>query len=231
MLLPISVITFILLAAAAAIFFIWRLTQQQGEEKQQSQSGHGFAALENPPEELLSRIRSLQLGRQTPARVSDVYRKVVLNGELYFFDLIRPGEDGDSREEGCLMAVSPALHLPRMVIFPLPNLGGAWGEKMNDLVGAITGWAGGYLGLEPVSLPLAGIFDERFTVLAEDAAEAQAFLTPERVRAFSAMPTSVVFQSAGDALQVQAIHVRGKSKDDLMDSQIAIATRLMTTLE
>lgn len=217
---------------ASVIIIVMVVCKMLGAQKNDQRTirhlQRGFVSVESPPESVVNRIRTLQPNKDVTMQITQINRKKFQDGELYLFDAI--SSQMDTNIEDDLVCISPLLHLPRFVLFPLPNLDGKWGNLMNDLVGNITGLAGSARGLERIRLTEFPEFDRKFTLLVADKNEAQAFFDSERVRCLTDLDPSLAVYAGGDAFQITTMNARGKNADELLDLQITTALRLMQIL-
>jgi len=218
-----TVVIFVVIVVA-----IRTLGAQKTDQRTIRRQHRGFALIESPAESLVHRILTLQPNQDVKIHITRISQKRVQDGELYLFDAMIPKMDTNIEDD--LVCISPLLHLPRFVLFPLPNLDGKWGNLMNDLVGNVTGWAGSATGLQRMHLTEFPEWDRKFTLLVADENDARAFFDVERVRSLTALDPSLAVYAVGDSFQITTMHARGKNADELLDLQMTTAMRLLQML-
>jgi hypothetical protein len=226
---------FVLLATLvvfAIIVIVWRIVRkEQVDHREVRRQQSGFLVMESPPEAIVNRIRALQPNKTGNVRVSRVSQKKIQAGELYLYDGTIPSIDSDTNLEDRLIAVSPLLHLPQFALYPLPQLGGKWGNMMSDMVGSATEVAGKYTGLKRVRLMAFPDFDKKYTLLAKNEEQVRAFFTAERVQSLVSLDSTVALYAVGDSLAITAVNAQGKNADDVMDLETSAAIALLQGLQ
>lgn len=156
-------------------FLVYRMviaSRKEIERKAQKISSLGFSAVE-PGQDLLDRILSVYPEREKTPRyvVKNVYRKVMLDGEMVVFDLIDTGGDEDSYLENQAVAViSPELDLPQFALHPQVDMPGWASQMANRLMREVVGRYG-----ELVEFPESPDFQKKYLLTSVE---------PERIRSF-----------------------------------------------
>lgn len=156
-------------------FLVYRMVISSNREKEhKAQKAYllGFSA-DEPSQDLLDWIFSVYPEQENTTRyvIKNVYRKVMLNGEMVIFDLIDTGGDEDSYLENQAVAViSPELDLPKFVLHPQVDMPGWASQMANRLMRKVVGRYG-----ELVEFPESPDFQKKYLLTSDE---------PERIRSF-----------------------------------------------
>jgi len=225
LILPLTLVIFV------AIIVIIRLARKDRvDPRLERRQRLGFSPLNAPPPGLVERIQALQPNQTDQLRLTRLSQKKSLAGDLYLYDAEIISSNSDSNLEDHLVAVSPALRLPRFSIFQLPGMEGKWGNLMSDLAGGVIGWTGNFTGMKRVQLAGFDQMERKLVLLAEDEEQMRAFFDPDRLRIFAALDPALVVSAAGDSFEIMAMNAFQKSADERMEMEVAAALKLMQSL-
>ncbi len=226
-----AVVIIVIFVIAVFLIALRIMRMDKIDQREKRRQRLGFIPIElSSSQALINRILALQPNKTENLRVTRISRKTILDGDLYLYDAFKPSIESDVFQEDTLIVVSPLLRLPHFALFPLPTLDGKWGSKMNDLVGNVAGLAGNIAGLHRCHLAAFPDLDRKFTLVAENEEQVQAFFNAERAQIFASLDPILTVFAAGDAIQVDAMYVRGKNADEILDLEIATAIKLIQNL-
>jgi len=186
------VVIFLLLFGWIVIWSV-QSTRKAAQAKQQLARSLGFTLVEAEPQ-LEAKIVRLyrQPGVQTRYRLRNVFRKVIPDGEMFFFDLLdTSGEDDGWTERQAVAIVSPSLKLPQFSLFPKAD------EKylLSGLANKIVAWGMSKMG-PIVPFPEYPDFSARYIVTSGEADLVRLFLDARLVQYFA--KTQMYMIHAGD---------------------------------
>jgi hypothetical protein len=228
-----SLLPFIGVAAFALVgVVVFRLIMADRErkaERAREAAAHGFRPMVPPDADVVERIVALHRRREAQAlEVRSLHRKQADDRTLYLFDLVDRSDDRAGLDcDRAIAVVSPGLRLPRFSMVPRVEHEGKLAALANWLLERFAPRAG-----ERVEFDGSPAFAERYTLAADDPAEARQFFTAERLAAL-AETHYWLLEGAGDMLTLDRLELdpaRGRFGAHTVGERLRDAERAVAIL-
>lgn len=198
-----------ILVIGLLVFAISRSSRRDREAKQKVIRQLGFRPIEADTS-LTEKIYGLYRRAGAPNRyeLRNISGKVILDGEMYLFDLVETsGEDDSWIENQAVAIISAHLSLPRFTFFPKAS------EKflLSSLANKVVMWGMSKIGT-PVAFPEYPALNARYVVTADDTDAMRRFLD-EPLAHYFAQTQMYMIHAAGDIFTFSEMNQNFKTGD------------------
>ena len=217
-----------LLLIGAAVYWLIASARREGERRRQAAQQLGFTPIEPDPAltEKISRI-SQRGGKQSVFRLRNVFRKNLLDGEMYLFDLDEvSAEESGAPQQQLVAIVSRYLNLPPFTIFPKVDQEGLAADLANRMLAWAISQVEG-----PVDFPEYPGFQERYLLSSPDPDAARAYFDEHILRQL-AQTRLYLLRGGGDAFVFSQVDLTGKAPtSETLSRRVDLALDLFRILQ
>ena len=209
----------IVLGLAGGIILSILSFRQKKQMRHEQLVSMGFMPVKPLTEDITRRIIAIhQHTTRQQLEMENVYRKHLMGGAIYLFDLVDTG-GSESSIIGTRMVgvISTMLHLPCFALVPIPITPRV--DPVPLMIGAekILQWAIEKRGLSQIHFPDNPLFDDHFITITQQEQEVRQFLTPARMAFLCAQERPYRLDANDDTFTLTSKPYQNRRKQELDD--------------